>query len=519
MSMSASSLVGWATRNMNPQPLYGMRAQSLWQRIDVSTAADRYRVMRAYYQCNALYDVLADLLRRAGVAKEAMKPLRNPTYRVVEFHAAHIWPGSLPDALPIMADRKSVVKPIQQVWKWSNWGSTKQVAARQLALYGDFFIKVATAPADDPQRVYFQMIEPEHVTDFDADERDYLTYVRLDIPQRRRRADGTTEAYTHTEEWNQTRNSFRVWEHNNGLMADIDELGTPTVDVPITSFGIDFVPISHGKFADVGDDRGQPAIMAALDKIDEANRSATRLHQQLWRHNDVTWALNGGTDASGRPLPPPMVNQSSSNTDVADGILTLGEEPFIGLPGNSQLESLVPNLNYDAALKVLQDHMRELVHDLPELAWYQLSDSPTLSGRAVRLLMAPAIARVEEARGNAEAALARADAMALTMGKFHNLFRQNIGSFERGDFEHSFEKRDVMPSDALEDGQANQAEALAFKAYVEAGVPVEIVAQEVWGWTPERAAQFTIERTAAIKREQALVQEDVPPDGMPPVQQ
>ncbi len=502
---SATRAIGSAV-----QGLYGGRPSLVLPgRLDTATPADRYRVLRAYYESNALYDVLADMLRRQGIWKEALKPIRNPTYRVVEYHASNLWPGTLPDALPIMADKKKIIEPIQQIWKWSNWSSTKQVAARHVALYGDSFIKVATTPPDAPKRVYFQMLEPEHVTDFDADERDYLTYARLDVPRTRRLADGTTEAYTHTEEWSRDNNSFRVWEHDQKAETSIDQLGTPTIVKTLQSFGIDFVPISHAKFADIGEDRGRSVVWTALDKIDEANRSATRLHQQLWRHNNVTHALNGGMDGSGRPLPAPMVGTSTDANDSDDGLITFGDEQFIALPGNSQLMQLVPNLNYAAALTILQDMMHELEQDLPELVAYRLAEGPDLSGRAVRLMLGPAVARLLEARGNAEAALVRADQMALTMGQQYGLFKASLGTFDRGDFEHSFEPRDVLPSDDLERGQAQQASAAALKALVEAGVPVEMAVMEVYGWSEERAAQFSVDRLAAIQREQVLVQEDV----------
>lgn len=520
------NVVSWASRLISPQPLYGARpALLLPGRLDTATVTDRYRILRAFYHSNGLYDELADILRRQGIWKEQLKALRNPTFRVVEYHAANLWPGTLPEALPIQADKKRIIEPIQQVWKWSNWSSTKQVAARHLALYGDMFIKVASTPEVNPTRVYFQMLEPEHVTDFDADERDYLTYCRIDIPRTRRVANGAASAkgsltaYTHTEVWDRNEGTLHIWEHEEGATADISELGQPKMIRRLSELGIDFVPISHAKFADIGEDRGNAAVMPALDKIDEANRSATRLHGQLWRHNNVTWALNGGVDASGRPLPPPRVNNQDGTDASGAGLVTFGDEQMLALPGNSKLDSLVPNLNYEDALKVLQDHMRELEQDLPELVAYRLADGPELSGRAVRLMLGPAVARLLEARGNAEAALARADQMALTMGMQYDLFKKNLGSFEKGDFEHSFEPRDVLPSDDLERGQAALASAQALAALTAGGMPIELAVREVYGWSEERAAQFTEERLAAIQREQQLATEDMPPDGQPMMQQ
>lgn len=502
------------SRFTNPQPLYGLRpAQGLPPigRLRTASAVDMYRVLRAFYMSNGLYDQVADILRRQGVWREALKPLRNPTYRVVEFHAQRLWPGTLPAALPIMADKPAIVEPIEQVWAWSNWAGEKQVAARHLALYGDLFIKVAQT--EDRRRVFFQVIEPEHVTDFDTDERGFITYVRFDVPMLRRLNDGQSERYLHTEEWSKTTGMYRMWESQtlvtSSLMTATEELGKPTDERTIESMGINFVPVVHAKFADIGEDRGMGAIVPALDKIDEANRQATRLAQLLFKNNNVVWALKANSlDSAGRPLPPPMIRESDGTTDD-DGTISLGDDRIVKLPGMSELQSMVPNINYEAALHVLQDHMLELEQDLPELVMYRISESGNLSGRAVRLMLAPAIARLEEARGNAESALIRADQMALTMGQNAGLW--DVGTFEDGDFEHRFEERDVLPNDELERAQSQQADGAALSAMVTAGVPLEMAAMQVWGWSEERAAQFTVDRLAAIQREQALATEDTVP--------
>lgn len=500
----------------NPQPLYGLRpAMPAPFRGPRGTAShiDLYRVLRAYYQSNGLFDVLRDLLRRQGIAAEALKPLRNPTYRVVEFYPQHLWPGTLPEALPIETENQLIIDPIQQIWKWSNWTSTKQVAARHVALYGDLFLKVAQTA--DRTRVFYQTIEPEHVTDFDADERDFLTYVRFDVPMLRRNDDGTTTPYLHTETWSKTTGLFSMWEHDQQAQTSTGQLGTPTREESIESMGIDFIPVVHAKFADVGEDRGMGAIVPALDKIDEASRMATRLHQMLYRHNNVTHVLKANSvDASGRPLPPPRINETDGTTDD-DGTIMLGDERFIKLPGMSELQQLVPNVNYEAALHVLQDHMIELEGDLPELVLYRLAEGRDISGRAVRLMMNPAISRLEEARGNAEAALIRADQMALTMMFNAGLVGDLGGTFDDGAFEHCFEERDVLPNDEQERTSMRQSDSLALKNLVDSGMPIEMAAVQIYGWSDEQAQQFTTDRLAAIGREQVLAQEDVLAPGQP----
>jgi hypothetical protein len=503
-------LMSAVSRYINPQPLYGSRpavAMPLPGQNQRLHATELYRILRAYYYSNGMYDMLRDALRRQGEWAEALKPLRNPSYRVVEFHAQHMWPGTLPDALPILADNQRIIEPIQQVWTWSNWTSTKQVAARHLALYGDKFVKVAQTVARD--RVFFQLIEPEHVTDFDVDERDFITYIRIDVPIAKRLEDGTTQNVTHTEEWSKATGRFRVWEHPYASTHAVQDLGTPSRDETIESFGINFVPITHAKFADIGEKRGMGALVPALDKIDEANRQATRLNEMLFRNIGGLWALKANMmGQDGRPMPPPRIRDTDGTTDE-NGTITLGDDKLVKLPGMTELQSLVPNIDYDAALHVLQDHMAELEGDLPELVMYRLSEGRDLSGKAVRLLLGPAISRLEEARGNAESSLIRADQMALTMCENAGLFPNLGGTFRDGAFDHAFQQRDVLPTDAVEQGQAALASAQALQALTAAQMPIELAVQEVYGWSPERAQQFTADRLAAIQRQQALAQEDV----------
>src|SRR6266576_1525688 len=100
MAMNWLSMV--ASRWMNPQPLYGLKpAQGIAPigRLYQARTTDLYRILRVYYLNNSLYDMIADVLRRQSVWHEGMKGIRNPAYRVVEFHAGHLWPGTLPAAL------------------------------------------------------------------------------------------------------------------------------------------------------------------------------------------------------------------------------------------------------------------------------------------------------------------------------------------------------------------------------------------------------------------------------------
>lgn len=458
-----------------------------------ATAAEIYRALELYYLNNGLYDIVAQAAHEGAIWTEAMKPMRNPANRAVEFYVSKLWPGDLPGALPIVTKNKAIVDPIHQVWRWSNWAVKKQLAARWLANFGDMFIKVPTDEdaAGNSTRVYFQLIKPELVTDFDADDRGILQYIRMDIPRTRRVGD-KTKAYLYTEVWDKPAGLYRVWEHDRGPNTPLDQLPPPVNVAPIESFGIDFIPIVHAKFRDIGDKRGMSSFTHALDKIDEANRQATRLAQMLFRYNRPFMGVSaGGLDPTGRPLPAPRLG-GSSGTDESDSAV-LGDDTLMRLPGNAQAFALVPNVNFDSALAVLNAHLAELEKDMPELAYYRLREmGANISGRAVRLLLSDAVDKVIEARGNAESALVRANQMALTIGQNAGLF-SGLGTYEAGNFDHEIGDRPVI---AITD--TDRAELV--KLYKES-LPLPS-ALRLAGFTQDEIDQIEKDRATEAERQQ-----------------
>jgi type IV secretory pathway protease TraF len=454
--------------------------------------ADLYAMLRAYYQGNGLYDRLARALYESGVREPAMRAVRNPAFRVVEFYVASIWPGPLGRALPIEAENERIVEPIERVWTWSNWAANKQVFARTVPMIGDGFIKVVQNDRGD--RVYFQLIAPEHVTEFDADERGYLTYCRIDVPIRARERDSVV-ARTHTEVWSKADGTFRRWTHAQGLRP-VEELGQPLETTDLRQLGVDFVPIVHCKFRDVGEDRGVGAYTLQLEKIDEVNRKATRLGQQLFRHNGNTWVVESSqVDREGRPMPALRTNQAGT----VDGVVPvrLGDETMMSLPGGYSLKSVVPNIDYRASLDAVLSDMADLQQDLPEIAYWTIPESQgDASGRALRVKLLPALSRAEEARANLEDALVRANQMALTIGQNRGLPGfEGLGSYDDGDFAHGFAERDVIPLSDLEAAQGDVQKATAAKLRVELGVSKRKAQQEL-GYTEQEIDEMAQEKEA-----------------------
>lgn len=411
------------------------------------TPQELYAKLKGYYDNNGLYTGIQAASYYSSTWVEAIKPLRTVVNRSVEFFVSKIIPGDLSN-IKIVTDNEKVKEAITQIWKWSNFSAQKQVAIRYLSLYGDLFIKVAS----DTDKVYFEIIEPKYVTDFKADSRGYITEIRLDIPIKNE----DDKNVTHTEYWN--KEYFATWEHELGDNVPLDQLGDTKDFGYLAEFGIDFVPFVHIKFRDTGELRGKSCVAHALDKIDEANREATRLTQLLFRFNKPVFVVSANDkDSTGRPMPAPRIKTGNSKTED----LEIKDNSVLYLPGVSTIQPLIPNINFDSALKILQDMMNELNQDLPELRYYSLQESQ-LSGKAICLLLAGAIDRAEEARGNFIQGLVRLNQMALTIGS--NFF-QGIGRYELGSFEHSIQASEMFPS-TLEE------KATTLQLLVSAGFPL-----------------------------------------------
>jgi len=393
-----------------------------------------YAQLYAYYANNGLYDGLRSSEYYLNHWHENMHPLYNPANRSVEFFAARVIPGVLPDALPIVTDNERIIEPIQQVWKWSNLNAKKIVATRWLAIYGDLFSQVMS----DEEKVYFKFIKPEYVTDFLESDRGILQYIRVDVP--------IADNKWHTEVWDK---QFQyIWE---GMMKPSDN-AEPQMIIPISDYGIDFVPFVHTKFRDVGEERGWSAITQCLDKIDELNRMATRAHEMMFRYNKPTWILQRNTVTSeGYDSPAFDVPASFLSTSSVSGQTTYEDvdETIISLPGQGTFSSLIPDIKYADALAFIQDQMAEIEKDMPELAYYRLREQGELSGRAVRLLLGDAVSRIEEARTNFEGSLIRLDEMALTVGSAKGTF-SGLGDYDSGDFDHQFKTREIFPTSDTE---------------------------------------------------------------------
>lgn len=454
-----------------------------------------YTLLNAYYMNNSLYDRLVSAIIAAGDKVSPVKGIRNPAYRVVEFYVSSVWPGDLGDILKV--DKKSVnneqiIKDIELVWSWSNWQSKKDVAVRWAAIYGDLVIKVVTdsneATNDDEHRhVGFQLIPPGTVTQIEHSVlHEDVIYIRIDTPVTPNKDDRAGAKIYETEIWNLSSDSFRKYRHDKTPEEDESKLGSPVIDVSILDrFGIDFLPFVHVKFKDNGEERGIGAYTLQVDKIDEANRMATRLHHTLYRYNRVTHALRSNSlDKDKRPIPAPIIVGSRNRSTSSDeDVIDIGGEKFIRLPGMSQLDQLVPNLDYMAHLEALKSHMDELAQDLPEMEYYRLKENADISARAVWYKMTPAIKRAQSAAANLDVGLIKANRMALVIGSVTKIFSANYGS--SGEMlrdpvtDHKFAKRSVLQLSDIDTQELERGRIEIIISKKSAGLDVKTALEEM----------------------------------------
>lgn len=469
---------------------------------------DLYAALWSYYHSNGLYDSIQRAFSRNNYALENMKPLRNPANRAVEFYAVKLWPKNI----QIDTKNEAIREPLEQVWKWSNWGTQRYFAARQLACTGDLFIKTVTTPvapifpSGPSPKVYFEVLKSEVVTDFQKDPRGFLTFCRIDVPITIDTITGSVQRF-HTEAWDQFR--VRIWpNHDKTPETALEQLGTP-VEIPLETYGIDFIPIVHAKFRDVGTDRGQGCFVHAIDKIDEVNRMATRLHSLLFRYNAPMWALTaGGMDSSGRPLPAPrLMNASGQVTDT----LEINDDTVLRFSGNGDIKALVAGVDWTSHLNSIAAQMKEVEEDLPELAYYRLREMSQISGRAVQYLLSDAIERAIQARDLMLDAFKRADEMALTIGTAVKAFNVE-GKFDNGDWEHTFVKEDIFPQNSMEIAEAERTDADAKSIKNKLGVPKSQLQKEM-GYTDEEIAKFKKESEQETKDALALLPPPISPNG------
>lgn len=395
-----------------------------WDNLDRYARID---LLDTYYSNNSLYDAESQSAYWYDEWLEPLKPYRNPTHRSVEFFATKLCQGT--PKITVNSGNTEVEASIRQFLKWSNFDGTKRILLRKDALHGNLFVKVVSNGITVSQ----EYLDIQTVTSFSQDKDGTITEIRIDVPQ------GINKTYT--EFWTLDNGGYvSIWVHGGSKDTPLTALGTPKEFHFLTEFGINFIPIVLTKFTDIGEHWGKSCIEHAVVKIDEVNRKHTRMSELLFQYNKpIFGVVNQGRDANGRPLPVKKITSSNVNNNKSDDNL------FIYVEG-ADIKSLIPDLKWNEVLSIVKSDEEELEKDLPELRYYSVKDNQ-ISGIALQTLLAAALDRAKEAQENFNTGQERLNEMALTIGRFYNIFPSSIGS----DFTHNITFSEIIPLSSQQD--------------------------------------------------------------------
>jgi hypothetical protein len=349
---------------------------------------------------------------------------------------------------------------VEQVLTWSNFSEKKKLFLTDLSLTGDLFLlSVVTA-----NKCFIQYILPEDVTYMDEDFRGYLQEIRIDYMIK----DDNGALITHTEYWN--KEYYSIWEHTMGRETKLEELPNPIDYGMLSAFGLDFCPVVHVKFKDIGRDdyRGVGCVTQSLPVIDEACREATSMCKAAFRDKQ-TWVLSAASvDANNFTLDPIKVIKSVEVIEAVPGESQQNVTPddIWQAPAMSTITSLLNGINWDGLSGIIDQTMEELNQEIPALRYWAMKESSNIAAKTVSLLLDAALSQARESAKSFVSGLTRAVQICLTMGIYSGLFKATLGNYQNGDFDF-----EVKAGEAFEPTMDDHATTL--KLLKDAGIPLE----------------------------------------------
>lgn len=432
------------------------------QSADETARLSEYDLRWAYY----LNDNLYGRLYRAGLHAYDMPVDWNPIPAVVAFYIANTLNGALTvQATNDPDNTDALAAAVTQVWRWSNFPALRRVLTRTAAVLGDVFVKVAERrpETDGPVTgVYLQDIAPSTVRWWDADERDFLTGIRIDTPRQTSVFKGDARRHTLVEVWRKRwADGFagaRFYESPVGKLQNDDDATGAVAELAFDDLGYDFIPVVWTRV-----DTPWRHLVAQIDRYNSLAWQAGRLNRPLAVVNANARA------ADGRPLGVPQGTAAGLEalyTEAGDGVMGVVE-----MPGTATISWAGNAIDY-GALNTRMDAIRQGVIDgLPEYRVATIDASTQIATETLELLLSHAGQRVLDLRDDLGRALARAQMMALSIAQIANLDPDTfgpevIGSYDDGRTEHTFTDRPVFPKSAT-------ARAAEVGALTTAGASIE----------------------------------------------
>jgi len=257
-----------------------------------------------------------------------------------------------------------------------------------------------------------------------------------------------------------------------------------------------FVPLVMVQHLDVGLAWGWSELHAGLPKFREIDDLASKLDDQVRKLVDAPWLFSGVQ----RPSANPVISPTEATTTRPEP----GREEIPSIYAtneNARATSLVAPLDIAAVAARITDLTAELRADYPELTTDIATSSGDASGRALRVARQRVTTRALERRTNYDAALVRAQQMAIAIGGFAGYQGYqgfSLDSYAAGALDHTIGPRPVFEADPLDQTEIDAAMWGAAKAAKEAGYELRLFLEDQ-GWAEEklrRLDDYTAERRA-----------------------
>lgn len=440
---------------------------------EVDARRARYAILWSFYENTAYRDIhrWASKFRADMGLYKYIRNIYNPANRLGIFWQTHLYGGRLDmritgnvdSAIPIEeinSGKLDLIRPaLQNLWRWSNWGSKKDLYTLYGTVFGDVGIKIV----DDTEksRVYFEVLHPSSIKEVDRD------------------AHGFVKAY-HLEEVRLNENGKKVVFEEIVTRGKGDEVNYSTLkDGKFYAWnGIasqwkanyGYVPFLATQHIDVGMNWGWSEFHAARPFIQEVDDLASLLHDHIRKMVNPVWLFSG--------VRKPSSNQVYSETTASTARPEQLREEIPALFGSegAKADPLIANMDIRAVSEAIDRVLQHVVDSFPELKM-DLFDAPgEISGRALRLKRQPVETKGEIRQATYNADMVRAQQMAMTIGGirgYEGYEGIDIGSFDRGDIDHRIIQKRMFSTDPLDDLELEREFWLVAKMAGASGIPID----------------------------------------------
>lgn len=408
-----------------------------------------------------------------------IRSVYNPAYRIGEFWKSHLWGGTLDadagetGALPVVTNNEALRPHIADLWQWSNWFTKKDVVSLHGSVYGDVILKVIGSL--DHEKVYLETVYPGTVTEL---LKDPFGNIKGYTIEEERLSPNNNRVVTYKETAERSGQDVVYKTYLNDALYAWNDVASQW-SVP---YG--FIPMVHIQHNDVGLEWGWSELHPSRSKMHELDDLGSLLSDQIRKSVNAKWFFSGVKASS------PSLAMSTTETTARPEPGREEEPALYSSDPGAKAQPMVAPIDIEGAVLHINEILKDLERDYPELKFDTLRVGGEVSGRALRVARQPAETKVLQRRANYDDALKRALQMALTIGGVRGYFPGiSLDSYEGGALDFEFGDRPVFAADVMEDYEEAKSFWGAAEQAKKAGLPLAFFLKRM-GWSEEELEEL-----------------------------